>query len=158
MSGVGRPVYGSALCRMELFTEGDKLCKIFNAARYGVYINDGPRAFTELIFDGVKTVETRDRDLLGRFTGQWVGMIRTGTPGRNGLVGFMRLGTPFKYSWAEFWDRCHEHWVLRGSIYAPRRGKKDWAKVGYPILEAVRCRLYPLPASGQIGTRPWRRL
>lgn len=79
-------------------------------------------------------METRDTNILRRFEGQWVGIIRTGAPGRNGLVGYMRLG--------------------RG-VYTPKPGKGKWA---YEITDVIRIPLQALPPVAGKGPRAYRKL
>lgn len=134
-----------------------KLALMVPTIEYGVYINDSGRDYTGLIFDGLKTVETRDTNVLGKFEGQWVGIVRTGSPGRNGLCGYMLLGKGRKVDWRRFWspENQGKHWVTAGSYYACAKGKHKWL---YPIEDVIRLPLIRLKPTKAKGPRPWRRL
>ena len=123
--------------------------------RVGIYINDSGRDFTGLIFDGLKDIETRAKDTLSRFSGQWLGVIRSGCPGRNGLCGFIMIGKGMYWDWNEFWSPRNQgrHWVPLGSAYAPARGE---GKFAYPIHAAVKIPLMRLPPTRAKGPKTWR--
>ena len=99
----------------------------------GININDKHYPFTELILDGVKTIETRKTPSLNSYIGKRVGIIRTGK-GKAMLVGFMTIGEPIKYESEEQFRRDEDkHCVVKGSKYdIGIQGK--W---GYPISNVI---------------------
>ena len=100
----------------------------------GININDKHYPFTELILDGIKTIETRKTPSLNPYIGKRVGIIRTGK-GKAMLVGVMTIGEPIRYeSEEQFRGDEDKHCVVKGSKYdIDIQGK--W---GYPISNPVR--------------------
>lgn len=100
----------------------------------GININDKDCSFTEQIFSGKKTIETRRTKSLHPYIGQRVGIIRTGK-GKAALVGFATIGKPIFYATEEEFRRDeNKHCVYAGSKYdISNKGK--W---GYPIVNPVR--------------------
>ena len=100
----------------------------------GININDKDYPFTEWIFSGIKTIETRRTKSLHPYVGQRVGVIKTGK-GKATLVGFATIGTPIYYKTkAEFRKDENKHRVYEGSQY----DIDDIGKWGYPIINPVR--------------------
>ena len=99
----------------------------------GININDKDYPFTELIFSGAKTIETRRKNSLHPYVGQRVGIIRTGK-GKAILVGFVMIGNPIFYETeAEFRKDENKHLVYAGSKYDIDSAGK-W---GYPLEKPV---------------------
>ena len=97
----------------------------------GININDKDYPFTELIFSGKKTIETRKTPTLSPYVGKRVGIIKTGK-GKATLVGFATIGNPIYYETeAEFRKDENKHCVGAGSKY-------DAGKFGYPIINPVK--------------------
>jgi hypothetical protein len=99
----------------------------------GINISDKDYPFTEWIFSGKKTIETRKSASLHPYIGERVGVIRTGK-GKATLVGFVTIGEPIYYQTEmEFrQDECR-HCVLAGSQY----DIDDTGKYGYPLIDPV---------------------
>ena len=96
----------------------------------GININDKYEPFTEMIFSGEKTIETRKTPSLNPYIGQRVGIIKTGK-GKAVLVGFATIGKPVRYETEESFRKDEfKHCVLKGSKY-------DNGKFGYPIINPV---------------------
>jgi predicted transcriptional regulator len=96
----------------------------------GININDKDYPFTELIFSGNKTIETRRTASLHPYIGQRVGVIRTGK-GKATLVGFVTIGEPIYYrTEEEFRKDENKHCVCAGSKYDIDKN----GKYGYPII------------------------
>jgi hypothetical protein len=100
----------------------------------GININDKHYPFTELIFSGEKTIETRRTKTLHPYIWQRVGVIRTGK-GKATLVGFITIGEPVYYrTIEEFREDEDKHCVCAGSKY----DIDNLGKWGYPIINPVR--------------------
>ena len=96
----------------------------------GININDKDCPFTELIFSGKKTIETRKTPTLNPYVGKRVGVVKTGR-GKAMLVGFVTIGEPIYYKTEqEFRKDESKHCVYAGSKY-------DVGKWGYPIIDPV---------------------
>lgn len=99
----------------------------------GININDKDYPFTELIFSGIKTIETRKTPSLNPYVGKRVGIIRTGK-GKAMLVGFVTIGEPIYYETeANFRKDDIKHCVIKRSKYDIDKAGK-W---GYPIIDPV---------------------
>lgn len=100
----------------------------------GININDKHYPFTELIFSGEKTIETRKRPTLNPYIGKRVGVVKTGI-GKAMLVGFITIGKPIYYKTEqEFRKDENKHHVYAGSKY----DIDDMGKWGYQIINPVR--------------------
>ena len=99
----------------------------------GININDKEEPWTDLILDGVKRIETRDRATLHPYLGQRVGIVRTGK-GKATLVGEVTICgcTPYP-SRTVFRSDEDRHCVKAGS-------KFDWkeGKLGYFLDNPIR--------------------
>ena len=97
----------------------------------GININDKYESFTEMIFSGEKTIETRKTPSLNPYIGQRVGIIKTGK-GKAILVGFVTIGKPVHYETEESFRKDEsKHRVLKGSKY-------DNGKWGYPLINPLK--------------------
>lgn len=105
-----------------------------NDPEKGININDRSQPFTDLILDGLKTIETRDSRSLDSVVGKRVGIIRTGK-GPAILVGYVTVGQPFFYKNQKEFDRdWKRHQVGSESpFYIGHNGK--W---GYPLTDPER--------------------
>lgn len=100
----------------------------------GININDKEIPFTDLILDGIKTIETRETNSLGSLVGQRVGIIRTGC-GKATLVGFISITNVIIYdSKGKFRSDYKRHLVRENSRY-DIKGKK----YGYILENPTRC-------------------
>ena len=108
----------------------------------GIFINDRGIKFTTLIMNGLKTVETRRSDTLGKYVGQRVGIVRTGR-GPATLVGYATL-SPMRtiVTDKETFDKLFPlHRVPSAGPYA----FKD-KKVLYHLHNIKPCTPTPIPA------------
>ena len=108
----------------------------------GIFVNEnGGIHYAQLIVDGVKTIETRSRDMLRPLVGKRVAIVRT----RRGKV-------PMVVGYADISDSvfCPAHMynmyryktcVPEGSTYDVR-GKGKWF---YYLVNAEKCDPFPLP-------------
>lgn len=99
----------------------------------GININDKHYPFTDWIFTGVKTIETRNTPSLNPYIGKRVGIIKTGK-GKAMLVGFVTIGEPIYYQTeSHFRSDEPKHCVTKGSKYDIDNAGK-W---GYPIINPI---------------------
>lgn len=100
----------------------------------GININDKYYPFTEQIFSGLKTIETRNKKTLHPYIGQRVGIIKTGK-GKAILVGFVTIGQPIYYKTEEEFRKDEDkHRVSKGSKY-DIDGVGKW---GYTLINPMR--------------------
>lgn len=100
----------------------------------GIYINDSSAPYTEMILNGLKTVETRNRNTLGRYLGERVGIIKTGK-GKPILVGYATIESIYQwYTEEAFFRDSWMHRVYDGP-YAEWKGNK----YGYGLTDVERC-------------------
>ena len=100
----------------------------------GININDKHYPFTDLIFSGTKTIETRKTPSLNPYVGKRVGIVRTGK-GKAMLVGFATIGEPNHYQTEkQFRNDEDKHCVVKGSLYDIDAAGK-W---GYPLINPVK--------------------
>ena len=92
----------------------------------GMNINDSQAPWTQMILQGVKTIETRDSDSLQPHVGERVGIVRTGQ-GPAMLVGYCTLGEPKVYQTDEAWQADAQLHRVEGAL-APGA-----VKYGYPL-------------------------
>jgi predicted transcriptional regulator len=120
------------------FMKEDEFMKAIN-------INDKDSPFTDWILDGIKTVETREKNTLKSLVGQRVGIIRTGC-GKAMLVGYITIAEIIKYGTEnEFRLDTNRHMVKPGSKYDIR---KDGVKYGYVLVDPKKCKPVTVDAKG----------
>ena len=109
-----------------------------------ININDEETPFTNLILDGMKTVETREKPTLRSLVGQRVGIIRTGC-GKAKLVGYVDIVAEIMYStYTNFTFDYLRHRVRPYSKY-DMRGCVKW---GYILKNPERCEPIEVDAKG----------
>lgn len=94
----------------------------------GLNINDSTGQWSDMLLNGVKTIETRNQNNLKAHVGKPIGVIRTGV-GKAHVVGFIILGEPIEYKTRlAFRKDAKQHRVKEGSQF-------DWngQKFGYPV-------------------------
>ena len=100
----------------------------------GININDRDATFTDWILDGIKTIETREKNTLKSLVGQRVGIIRTGC-GKATLRGYVTISDVIIYDSVEkFRDDETKHKVAAGSKYDIKKKKH-----GYILINPERC-------------------
>ena len=108
-----------------------------------ININDSEVNYTDLIFDGIKTVETRASRSLDSLIGKRVGIIRTGC-GPALLVGYVDItGIKTYRTMKEFRIHRKEHQVPAGS-----RFDSTGIKYGYILENPEQCEPTPVTAKG----------
>jgi len=107
----------------------------------GVNINDDLQPFTDQILDGLKTIETRNKNTLKSVINKTVGIIKTGKNKQAFCVGLMVLKEPIVYlNKPEFRKDQKKHLINPESKYDFLEGKK----FGYPIVKTYRFKT-PIP-------------
>ena len=124
-----------------MMINGIKVTKAFN-------INDKQQEFTGQIFDGIKTVETRERHTLDSLIGMTVAIVRTGK-WKAIIVGTCRISGSVEYrTESEFVSAFRAHRVAIGSKFDFQHSKTGM-KVGYILTDAVELdRPIPCKSSG----------
>ena len=101
-----------------------------------ININCKYEPFVDCILDGIKTIETREKNTLKSLVGQRVGIIKTGC-GKAKLCGYVTISNVIKYNTEnEFRIDENKHLVKEGSKYDI--GTKG--KYGYVLSNPERCR------------------
>ena len=117
----------------------------------GINVNDSGEAFTDMIFRGEKTIETRDQaKSLSPYVGKRVGIISTGK-GKATLKGYADIGEPIEYRTPEeFRAAENQHRVPEGSKFDIKPGQ---SKFGFP-LSNVELLSEPkqIPVSGRVAS------
>lgn len=99
-----------------------------------IYINCARVEFVEDILNLLKTIETRNRDMLKSLVGQRVGIIETGK-GKAKLKGYATIVEKIVFKNEETWELCRDlHRVPKGSEYDFKK-----RKVGYILADVERC-------------------
>jgi len=110
-----------------------------------ININCKEQDFIDQILDGIKTVETRERNTLRSCVGKRVGVIRTGC-GKAKLVGYVNIDDVIVYkNGNEFRRDEAKHLVKVGSKYDI---KQDGIKYGYVLSHPERCEEMDVASNG----------
>lgn len=105
------------------------------------------RRYADLIIDGEKTLESRNRPTLKCYEGRRMGIIRTGE-GRAKLCGFVTVGKGFEVSAEEFRKLEGQHLVPESSEHDVVQSK--WL---YPMLDPQRCEEVEIYSKGMVARR-----
>jgi len=124
--------------------------EILNEARkptMGININDDEYAWTEVILDGKKTIETRRGPSLRPYVGKRVGIVRTGTRKKAMLVGYMTITREIKYSSPQEFDKdVSKHHVAKDTgLY------NGGVKYGYVIKDVKKIDPRPVHTRGIVA-------
>ena len=109
---------------------------------YGIYVrNYKDTKYADLIVKGLKTIETRNRNTLGKLNGQTVAIVRTGEK-RPEIIGFVDMAGVWHCDAADFHKYDLRHFVSMGS----RHNTTDKGKWMYELANAKELiRPIPLP-------------
>ena len=119
---------------------------------YGIFVNErGCMRYAYYLARGIKTIETRSKNMLGSLVGKRVAIIRT----RQGLaplvVGYADI-VRSAFCKAEDFDKYFDqHLVQPGSMY-DCHGRGKWF---YYMENAEACEPFPLPADAVRHGRSW---
>ena len=96
----------------------------------GFNVNDDLVPFTDLILQGIKTIETRNSNTLKSIIGEPVGLIKTSKKNKALLVGIVKLSDPIIYKTEkQFKQDFEKHRIKDCNLY----GFKNGIKYGYPV-------------------------
>lgn len=120
---------------------------------YGMFVNDnGCVHYALLLACGIKTIETRNRNMLSALVGQRVAIVRTHREKNPTVVGYVTITGSMFCNAEDFSKYENQHYVMPGSKYAPRDGKGKWF---YFCENAKICDHYPLPKDAVRHGRSW---
>ena len=108
----------------------------------GIFVNEnGCVHYAQLIVDGIKTIETRNRNMLKSLVGQRVAIVKT-RRGKNPMViGYATIESSF-FCPANAYEIFREKTlVMEGSKYDVH-GKGKWM---YKMVEPEKCDPFPIP-------------
>ena len=98
--------------------------------RLGIFVNnDGPIAWATLLVFGLKTIETRSRNMLGKLVGQRVAIIATSRKHPPVILGHVTITEAFYCNAGDFPNYYEQHRVPEGSAFSPKAGKGKWCYV-----------------------------
>ena len=118
----------------------------------GIFVNeDGGVRYAWAIVGGLKTIETRSRNMLSALVGERVAIIRTHRHSNPIVLGYATISGSSFCKAADFQRFWTEHLVPVGSQY----DATDKGKWFYHMTDAERCTPYPLPSSAVRHGRSW---
>lgn len=122
--------------------------KIYSKIQMGINVNDSDNPWSDLILNGIKTIETRNTNSLRSYIGKRVGIIQAGK-GKAKLVGFVTVGNPIVYNTVEEFRKDEsKHCVKCNSVYDfPQGGKK----YGYPMINPERISPIEVDSKGYVA-------
>ena len=114
-----------------------------------MFINENERPYAYYIVTGLKTIETRSRNMLAPLVGERVAVVRTfrGAPAL--VVGYVTVVDSARKDWYYLNAHRGDTLIWGGSAYdTPVR----WC---YFLENATECEWYPLPADAVRHGRSW---
>lgn len=119
---------------------------------YGFFVNENTIPFAALLTLGMKTMETRNRDMLKALVGERVAVISTRRGRKPWIVGYVTITGKHFCDHDEFDQYYNQHFVEPGSKYAPKPGRGKWL---YFVEDADRCYPKDLPENAIRHGRAW---
>lgn len=124
----------------------------------GMFVNEsGGVHYALMLAHGLKTIETRNRDMLSALVGERVAVIRTRHGKTPQIVGYVTI-TRKAFCKAEDFDKYFEnrvngsHFVLPQSRFYPHDGRGKWF---YFCEEAEACAPCAIPENAVRHGRSW---
>jgi predicted transcriptional regulator len=125
----------------------------------GVFINDDSRVrygwghltYVEAIMAGIKTIETRSKNMLRSLVGERVAVVSTGRGRKPMVVGTVYISDA-EFIEADIWDMYREDTLIPYGSKYDNKGKGKW---GYILEDAQECEAFPLPANAIRHGRSW---
>lgn len=114
-----------------------------------MFINENEHPYAYYIITGLKTIETRSRNMLAPLVGERVAVVRTfkGAPAM--VVGYVTVVDSSRKDWSYLNAHRGDTMIMGGSEYdTPER----WC---YFLENATPCEPYPLPADAVRHGRSW---
>ena len=120
---------------------------------YGIFVNEnGCVPYASALVSGIKTIETRNRNMLSALVGKRVAIVRTKKGCDPWILGYVTItGSSFCKA-CDFDKYFDQHLVQPGSAYAPQNGKGKWF---YYVADPETCYPKELPASTIRHGRSW---
>ena len=119
---------------------------------YGIFVNEnGGIRYADAIVNGIKTIETRNRNMLRALVGERVAVVRTRRNSRPTVVGYVDIVRDEFCPYCLFEMYRDETLIPPGSQYDVR-GRGKWF---YLLENAEKCATYPLPADAVRHGRSW---
>lgn len=118
----------------------------------GIFVNeDGGVPYARAIVSGVKTIETRKRDMLRACVGERIAVVRTRRNRVPTIIGYVTITHGLRMS-AEWLDENRNRTLIPvGSKYDTNK----YPKYAYFLENAELCEPYPLPADAVRHGRSW---
>jgi len=120
----------------------------------GIFVNQLSASgvpYADAIVDGLKTIETRNRDMLSRLVGERVAVIRTRRGKNPTIVGYVTINSK-SFVNAEQFDIIREFTLIPVGSKYDVHGRGKWC---YGLSNAKRCIPYALPKDAIRHGRSW---
>ena len=119
---------------------------------YGIFVNsDGCVPYAEAIVSGIKTIETRNRDMLSELVGKNVAVVQTRRGKNPTIVGYVRIASKLFVD-ANAFEVFREYTLIPVGSKYDCHGKGKWL---YILENGEKCLPYPLPKSAVRHGRSW---
>lgn len=119
---------------------------------YGIFVNEtNSMPYARLLAAGVKTIETRNRNMLSVLVGKRVAIVRTMRDRNPVVLGYVTITRSMFCNAEDFGKYENQHFVQPTSKYAPN-GRGKWF---YFCEDAEKCVPFPLPANAVRHGRSW---
>lgn len=113
---------------------------------YGVFINSRGRDYAGIIAAGIKTIETRYKNMLRELIGGQVAIVRTGC-GQPVVIGYVTISAAGFCPADQFDNYRGRTFISPGDPFDIKPGKAG--KWFYYLDNAERCKPYPLPENAK---------
>lgn len=118
----------------------------------GIFVNsDGCVPYADAIVSGIKTIETRSRDMLSHLVGEHVAVIRTRRGKNPTIVGYVFINSKV-FADANQFELLREFTLIPTGSRYDCHGKGKWC---YGLNGAERCEPYALPKDAVRHGRSW---
>lgn len=119
---------------------------------YGIFVNeDGGVPYAAAIVQGLKTVETRNRNMLKRLVGERVAVIRTRRNSRPTIVGYVDIVRD-EFCPVTLFEMYRDETLIPPGSSRDVRGRGKWF---YRLANAEQADPCPLPSNAVRHGRSW---
>lgn len=116
---------------------------------YGIFVNDNECPYASYIAWGIKTIETRSKNMLSALVGHRVAVVRTSNTCKPYIIGYVDIVRASRENSAFLSENRNKTRIPVGSKYdTPER----WC---YFLDNAETCLVYPLPKNAIRHGRSW---
>ena len=115
------------------------------------FINGRLVPYPEYICQRLKTIETRQKDMLSALVGERIAIVETGRSRVPMVVGYADMVGKFFCSATDF-DKYREQTMIPAGSAFDVKGSGKWC---YMLENAEPCKPYPLPSSAIRHGRSW---